>query len=64
MHTDPCTQTRVPCASVRILEWDGWGIGGIREVASYAGTEMQGGSHAIFLRVHADDEEVVRHDEL
>lgn len=54
---DPCTQTPEPCASVRILEWDGWDTGGIREVASYAGTEMQGGSHAIFLRVHPDVEE-------
>ncbi|SJL09127.1 uncharacterized protein ARMOST_12503 [Armillaria ostoyae] len=61
---DPCTQAPEPCASVRILEWDGWDTGGIREVASYAGTEMQGGSHAVFLPAHADVEEVVRHDEL
>ncbi|KAK0235040.1 Lactonase, 7-bladed beta-propeller-domain-containing protein [Armillaria nabsnona] len=56
---DPCTQTPEPYASVRILEWDGWGTGGIREVASYAGTEMQGWSHAVFLHVHAAVEEVV-----
>lgn len=61
---DPCTQTSERCASVRILEWDGWNTGGIREVAAYTGTEMQGGSHAIFLRAHVDAEEVVRHDEL
>ncbi|PBK66153.1 putative isomerase YbhE [Armillaria solidipes] len=61
---DPCTRTPEPCASVRILEWDGWDTGGIREVAAYAGTEMQGGSHAIFLPAHADVEAVVRHDEL
>ncbi|KAK0443065.1 Lactonase, 7-bladed beta-propeller-domain-containing protein [Desarmillaria tabescens] len=61
---DPCTQAPEPCASVRILEWDGWDTGGIREVAAYSGTEMQGGSHAIFLRADVDAEEVVRHDEL
>ncbi len=61
---DACTQTPEPYASVRTLEWDGWGTGEIREVASYAGTEMQGGSHAVFLHVHADVEEVVQHNEL
>ncbi|KAK0199774.1 hypothetical protein DFS33DRAFT_1463141 [Desarmillaria ectypa] len=61
---NPCTQTPEPCASVRILEWDGWGTGGIREVAAYAGTEMQGGSHAIFLPAHADTEDLMQHDEL
>ncbi|KAK0203127.1 Lactonase, 7-bladed beta-propeller-domain-containing protein [Desarmillaria ectypa] len=61
---DSCTQTAEPCASVRILEWDGWGTGGIHEVAAYAGTEMQGGSHAIFLYKHATTEREVQHDEL
>ncbi|KAK0497397.1 hypothetical protein EDD18DRAFT_1319693 [Armillaria luteobubalina] len=61
---DPCTRAAEPCASVRILEWDGWGTGGIHEVTVYDGTEMQGGSHAIFLREHAVTEGEVRHDEL
>lgn len=61
---DPYTRTVEPCASVRILEWDGWGTGGIHEVAVYAGTEMQGGSHAIFLREHAASEGQAQHDEL
>ncbi|KAG7444511.1 putative isomerase YbhE [Guyanagaster necrorhizus] len=61
---DPCTQIAEPCASVRILEWDGWGTGGIHEVAAYAGMEMQGGSHAIFLHEHGATEGEVRHDEL
>ncbi|KAK0440960.1 uncharacterized protein EV420DRAFT_1128059 [Desarmillaria tabescens] len=61
---DPCTQTAEPCASVRILEWDGWGTGGIHEVVAYAGTEMQGGSHAIFLHEHATIEGEAPHDEL
>ncbi|KAK0488581.1 Lactonase, 7-bladed beta-propeller-domain-containing protein [Armillaria novae-zelandiae] len=61
---DPCTRTGEPCASVRILEWDGWDTGGIQEVAVYSGTDMQGGSHATFLREHAATEGEARHDEL
>lgn len=41
---------------VRILEWDGWGTGGVKEVVGWPGTsgqeggeKMNGGSHAIWL---------------
>ncbi|KAG6849137.1 hypothetical protein H0H93_011000 [Arthromyces matolae] len=38
---------------VRVLEWDGWGKGGVKIVAGWPqsgqGEEMKGGSHAIWL---------------
>ncbi|KAG6908842.1 hypothetical protein DXG01_003008 [Tephrocybe rancida] len=38
---------------VRVLEWDGWGTGGVRVIAGWPqageGKLMQGGSHAIWL---------------
>ena len=62
--TDDDDSTLVNGGGVRVLEWDGWGTGGIKEVVGWPGPlspqeqgneqdvegdRMLGGSHAIWL---------------